>query len=302
MKQICRRQCAKTAKCTAFTLVELPAVSRRKRGAFTLVELLVVIGIIALLISLLLPALGRARDQANMIKCLANLRTLGLAFEMYTVDNKSVLPQPENTGRISDTKLQGQLLWFDALDPYLTRQMKAYDSSDATKRNYETFKQDPVWESFGEDGSIPKTNVTRTLKMNQYLGGTWSIPTDAPRWTKITMCHKSSETVLMFDGIGIDCPIVLMTPAYPNDTTYGPSFDGGETYVGLRHSRNKSANVLFIDGHASNIQQPINLYVSSSKKNSFYTWYPEWPSGTTTRDSRQTLIWDVWHGQPGTKS
>lgn len=61
----------------------VPNRYRSSRGAFTLVELLVVIGIIALLISVLLPALGRARQSAQTAACLSNLRQIGLAINMY---------------------------------------------------------------------------------------------------------------------------------------------------------------------------------------------------------------------------
>jgi prepilin-type N-terminal cleavage/methylation domain-containing protein/prepilin-type processing-associated H-X9-DG protein len=75
-----------------FTLVELPPTTSRVKRGFTLVELLVVIGIIAVLISLLMPALSVARQQAQWVSCESNLRQLGQCCFMYAGDYKGQLP------------------------------------------------------------------------------------------------------------------------------------------------------------------------------------------------------------------
>src|SRR5689334_7448499 len=66
----------------------------KKMSGFTLVELLVVIGIIAVLVAMLLPALNKARAAATTTSCQSQLRQIGFYLNIYTNDNKGWLPHP----------------------------------------------------------------------------------------------------------------------------------------------------------------------------------------------------------------
>src|SRR5947207_12712525 len=68
-----------------------------RRGGFTLVELLVVIGIIAILISILIPALSKARQQAQRTQCLSNLKSIAQILLIYAADNQQQIPLGTNS-------------------------------------------------------------------------------------------------------------------------------------------------------------------------------------------------------------
>lgn len=96
---------------------------RTRRSAFTLVELLVVIGIIALLIAILLPALARAREQANTVKCQSNIKQLCTALVMYAGEHKGKFPPNINANGFSSGHPATEQVWFhqDRIGRYLPK-------------------------------------------------------------------------------------------------------------------------------------------------------------------------------------
>jgi prepilin-type N-terminal cleavage/methylation domain-containing protein/prepilin-type processing-associated H-X9-DG protein len=137
----------------------------RKIRGFTLVELLVVIGIIALLISILLPTLANARRSGNTVKCLSNIRQVGAALQMYAGDYRGAFPvcrqDPEN-GAAGAT-----YYWIDLLTPYASRINSVVIGSNASASDQSEFQKTVF---FGCTEYDPRTDLTNPNLINAYPG------------------------------------------------------------------------------------------------------------------------------------
>jgi prepilin-type processing-associated H-X9-DG protein/prepilin-type N-terminal cleavage/methylation domain-containing protein len=235
---------------------------------FTLVELLVVIGIIALLISILLPALGRARESAQAVQCMSNLRQFGIGNRLYAHDFQGWYVHIKTQGPVATYEP-----WFrnDEFRRHVSRD--AANISTLAARDWQPGLLCPraVW-SFG--GTIFGENVIQYSYGFNWQDLARGMATD-PSWrfnwndhlqVRNTEVRQSAETVQMADAntwhfhghiTSAVPPTPISNPMW-NPARWDihgevPASTGANHLVAYRHFGR--ANVLYFDGHVSSVHK-----------------------------------------------
>lgn len=216
---------------------------RMKCRGFTLVELLVVIGIISVLVAILLPALNRAREAAKWTQCLSNLRQLGTAMINYAQDNHDIFPSASVSNLDSDW-----VYWQGGRNPYpdiVTGSIMPYLGTTVSV-SIVLCPSDNISSHSGFPGGYPYS-----YSVNWHLSPPWYLP--APpypqlKWTGVT---RPSQIILMIDE----------SSETIDDGCWAPEhyFSDGHNLLSNRHEKDQETstdknagrgNVLFCDGHA----------------------------------------------------
>jgi prepilin-type N-terminal cleavage/methylation domain-containing protein/prepilin-type processing-associated H-X9-DG protein len=203
------------------------------RFGFTLVELLVVVGIVGVLISILVTSLVRARQSANQLKCASNLRQWGMAMQMYANENNSFLPR-RGQGVGATSIVTRPTDWFNALPLYLG--MKPYMdlvTANQIQRpdNSPSVAGAPLW--ICPSASDMPGSYYWSYGMNMGLS-VWEADVNQGNPDKIS-------------GVGPTNVMVFLTDAPGNYCSVFPSVLPGGYNPVPRH--NNCVNICFLDGH-----------------------------------------------------
>ena len=226
--------------------------------AFTLIELLVVIAIIAILASLLLPALARAKEKAKAVKCLSNEKQIGLGYLLYASDNSDYLPLAAHLGDAAPCE------WFFEISPYIARQTASYTSLVA-RANVVACPSARLEKVFPP--STPASEAYGGYGQNYvYLG----YLEEADR-VKITHVTKPTETCMNGDGLDPAPGLNWWNYGY----LYPPSRPPWGTTKVLPYIRHgKGDNYSWVDGHVSMTSWKVMSAGANGKIDWFYMTTP----------------------------
>ena len=222
----------------------------RKHEAFTLVELLVVIGIIALLISILLPSLTKARQSAVRLSCMSNLRQVGASIIMYSNDNKGLFPaiQPYNFGSNPPVWSGADQYWWALVGPYLEGKVSGYAAA-AGLPGYARLKslRCPVQTAkFVALYNNDQYNGYPSYSMNPLLGANGANPAWNYLSVKITRVRNASEKILCSEAYFNTASHTTTLPFWDMRQTACEGFSEVGYVKGVHYG---ASNILWCDGH-----------------------------------------------------
>ncbi|WP_295807153.1 type II secretion system protein [uncultured Victivallis sp.] len=193
---------------------------------FTLIELLIVIAIIAILATMLLPALNKARERARAIACINSLKTLGQKYTFYSDDHQGKLPP----FRVGST----EMTWFWLIAPY-------YNITDPDSGVRER--------QLAQAGLFCTSNIRRGIKSVNYgfnqRAGNWGTESIIPARTQASQLCLNMEARYIADG-----------------NFYSSTLNGGSKPDPVHTPRNN--NVLYADSHVKSIRNetiPDNTHI-----------------------------------------
>ncbi len=267
--------------------------SRCDRRGFTLVELLVVIGIIALLVAILMPALSRARRAAQTAACLSNLRQVGAAVFMYANDTKGRLPYGVTGVASTDpfSTFRDKVFWMSLIQGRYLNAGAVLSVQSARGDSFPGVTIVGVLKCPGEDDQTRSAHpdapwTTAALAIGRFRNGVSGpvyVSLGADTGYATSYNNNPANRVFTHYGVSINDPVDSPTTPTPiigslNPTATNPwptpaqfapqmitrvppktwlAFDGPTTFrasaVVFRHP-NVSANFLYFDGHAESLR------------------------------------------------